>query len=273
MNAIRYLIQGSVAIFVTVSTPAWSQGLDADTLKAYGGTYMVDCRNPASAKATVFADALVFLHGSKRVAGSNVQAASSYFGNSPPEGYLMALLSEVAGGAEMYWFIFEDKSGRYLNIDGDAKLVAAIGKPLVGQKFRRCDGASQRVTAPPPAPPRSYAMTELSAAGILLDPKAKAAYYKALGSLVKEDWLATLDGPSSENKVVAVAGAEYVRAYACKNHDCYDNNTVFLYSASQNLVYGKVYQRGKSTLIGVPPPGVAKELERLWRERFRSNPQ
>jgi hypothetical protein len=57
------------------------------------------------------------------------------------------------------------------------------------------------------------------------------------------------------------------------NHDCYENNVVFLYSARQNLVYGKVYHGGKSTLIGEPPPEVAKDLERLWQELFRSNPQ
>ena len=33
------------------------------------------------------------------------------------------------------------------------------------------------------------------------------------------------------------------------------------------------YQGGKSTLIGGPPPEVAKDLERLWQELFRSNPQ
>jgi hypothetical protein len=263
-----------VAVLVAVSAPAWPQGrLDADTLKAYGGTYMVDCGNPASAKATAFADALVFLQGSKRIAGSNVEPQYSYFGNSSPEGYLVALVSEVKGAGQMLWIVYEDKSGRYLTIDGDPKVVAAIGKPLLQTKFRRCDGAPKRAAAPPPAPPRAYAMTELSAAGILLDPKAKSAYYKALGPLRRESWLAELDGPSPENKLVTVAGAEYVSAYACKNHDCYDNNTVFLYSAGQNLVYGKVYQRGKSTLIGAPPPAVASGLERLWRAYFRPNPQ
>jgi hypothetical protein len=29
-------------------------------------------------------------------------------------------------------------------------------------------------------------------------------------------------------------------------------------------------QRGKSTLIGNPPPAVAVELEKLWKKQFRS---
>lgn len=259
-------------MLMAACAPASQAGLDVDTLETFGGTYMADCDDLASPKATVFADALVFLNGSKRVAGSNVEPRASYFGNSSPEGYLLALYSEVPGTGEMYWIVYEDKSGMYLTIDGDTKVVEAIGGLPAGQKFRRCDGGPGRAATPPPAAPRTYALTELSAQGLLLDPKAKAAYYKSLGPLVEEDWLAELDGPSSENTKVMIAGTEYVRAYACKNHDCYDNNTVLLYSAYQNAVYGKVYQRGKSTLIGAPSPVVAKELKRLWRELFRSNP-
>jgi hypothetical protein len=273
MNAVRWLIRGAVAACLVAGAPAWSQsGLDAHTLKTYGGTYMADCRNPQSAKATVFADALVFLHGDKRIAGGNVQAAHSYFGNSPPEGYRIALLAEAPGGLEMLWIVYEDRSGYYITVDGDAKVLAAIGKPLAGQQFRRCDGPPKRAAPPPATAPRSYAMTELDAGGILLDPKAKKAYYKALGPLVKEPWLANLDGPSKENRKVMVDGKEYLLAISCKNHDCYDNNTVLLYSAAQGILYGKIHQGGKSTLIGAPPPAVASELERLWAAQWRRNP-
>lgn len=258
MNAIRFAIQCAAAILVAAGAPAWSQGLDADTLKAYGATYATDCKEPTAARATVFADSLVFLHGSKRIAGSNVQASYSYFGNSPPDGYRIALLAEAP---DMTWIVYEDESLQYLTIDDDPK------------RFFRCDGTNGRATPPPAPAPRSYELTELSAQGILLDPKARSAYYKALGPLRREDWLADLDGPTSENIKVMIAGTEYVRAYACKNHDCYDNNVVLLYSAAQHLVYGKVYERGNLTLIGAPPPAVAKDLERMWRELFRSNPQ
>lgn len=273
MHPIRSFIRaGTAAAILASGTPAWPQGLDAHTLKSHGGTYMVDCKNPASAKATVFADALVFLNADKRIAGSKVETRASSFGNSPPKDFLFELFSTVPGGLEMSWYVHQDSSGPYLYISADPKLMAIIGKAMAEKKFRRCDGAPTKVATPAP-PQRKYALTELSAAGILMDPKAKAAYYKALGSLRREPWLAKLDGPSTENKPVTVAGTDYVLAICCKDHDCHDNNTVLLYSAAQNIVYGKIYQRGKSYLIGTPPPAVARELEQLWRKEWRSNPQ
>jgi hypothetical protein len=70
-----------------------------------------------------------------------------------------------------------------------------------------------------------------------------------------------------------VAGEDYVMLDTCKNHDCYDNNVVLLWSGVKDVVYGKIHQRGKSTLIGSPPPAVAAELETLWKKRFRSQPK
>lgn len=120
---------------------------------------------------------------------------------------------------------------------------------------------------------KGYALTELSAAGLLYDPKAKAAYYKVLGPLAKEPWLAKLDGPSPQNRPVKVAGADFILLAACKNRDCADHSTVLLWSGGPDVVYGKVYQRGKSTLIGSPPPAVATELEKLWKTEWRSQPK
>lgn len=116
---------------------------------------------------------------------------------------------------------------------------------------------------------KGYALHELTAAGLLYDPKVKATYYKALGPLSKEPWLANLDGPSSENKPVKVAGADYMLISTCENRNCDQNSVVLLWSGAQDVVYGKVYQRGKSTLIGSPPPAVAAELEKLWRAEHR----
>lgn len=116
---------------------------------------------------------------------------------------------------------------------------------------------------------KGYALHELGAAGLLYDPKVKATYYKVLGPLAREPWLANLDGPSSENKPVKVAGADYVLISTCENHNCDQNSVVLLWSGAQDVVYGKVYQRGKSTLIGTPPPAVAAELEKLWKAEHR----
>ena len=286
------LITTATLVLGAIGTSAFAQGkLDADTMKAFGGTYQVDCGNNASPKATIFPDALVFLHGDKRVAGSKPQAQASFYGNSPPPEYRIMLVGEVGGG-ELYFAIHQDKSGYYLKVDGDQKVVAAIGKQLTQQKFRRCDGTAkpmQTAAAASAAAPatgaasagvgnsakifKGYALTELSAAGLLYNAKAKEIYYNALGPLVKEPWLAKLDGPSSEGQAMKVATDDYVMLYTCKNHDCYDNNVVLLWSGIQNVVYGKVNQKGKSTLIGNPPPAVAGELEKLWKKHFRSQPK
>ncbi len=116
---------------------------------------------------------------------------------------------------------------------------------------------------------RAYELHELSASGILMDPNANAAYDKALGSFGRDSWLADLDGPSAQNRLVTVDGDEYILASACKNHDCAENNVVLLYSAAQGLMYGLIYQSGWSTLIGDPSPVLALALERSWREQFR----
>lgn len=287
------VMQSAMLIVAVASTPAWSQGkLDAATMKAYGGTYMADCSNNASPKATIFADALVFLHGDKRIAGSKPEAQHSFFGNSAPPEYRIALVSQAPSGG-LVFLVYQDKAGQYLTVDGDQKVTAAIGKPLTQQKFRRCDGTAKPMqTAAAPvaaqaAPAASqatgsgnsakifkgYALTELSAAGLLYNAKAKEIYHKALGPLVKEPWLAKLDGPSSEGQAMKVANDDYVMLYTCKNHDCYDNNVVLLWSGIQNVVYGKVNQKGKSTLIGNPPPAVAAELEKIWKKQFRSQPK
>lgn len=287
MNGVFRIV---VWIMAAAAVPAWAQGkLDVHTMKAFGGTYQVECGNNAAPKATVFEDALVFLHGDKRIAGSNVQAAASFYGPGQSSEYRTVLLSN-APGAQLRFAMYVDKFGPYLKLDPDPKLVAAIGPALLQQKFRRCDGRAKPVTsaavdaAPTPPPSASagassaknfkgYALTELGASGLLYDPKAKATYYKALGPLSREPWLAKLDGPSPQNKAIKVAGADFVLVSVCKNHDCAENNVVLLYSGAQDLVYGKVLQRGRSTLIGAPPPAVASELEKLWKSEWRSQPK
>ena len=292
MNMNRSICSVVLGLAAT-ATPAWAQGkLNADTMKAFGGTYQLDCSNNASPKATVFPDALVFLHGDKRVAGSKPEAQASYWGNSPPPEYRIMLVSEAPGG-QLLFAIHQDKAGYYLKVDGDAKVVSAIGKPLTAQKFRRCDGTAkpmQTAAAPVAAQAapsatqgqgsgntakifKGYSLTELTAAGLLYNPQAKATYYKALGPLTKEAWLAKLDGPSKEFRPVKVAGADYMLGSTCKNRDCYDNTIVLLWSGVQNVVFGKVVQKGRSTLIGSPPPAVAAELEKLWKSEFRSQPK
>ena len=44
---------------------------------------------------------------------------------------------------------------------------------------------------------------------------------------------------------------------------------VLLYDAAGGAVYGKVYQAGRTTLLGNPPPPLADELDKLWRQEWR----
>jgi hypothetical protein len=264
------------ALALAVSLPAMGQGrLDGHTIKAFAGTWQLDCANNASPKLTVFADALVFLHGDKRVAGARPESAASFLGpNQPPE-YRTVLLSDAPGG-QLRAAIYQDKAGYFLQLDPDPKVQAAMGQSFGAQKFRRCDGGGATAAAKPAlaaAPSKLPPLHEMGAGGLLLDPKAKAAYLAAIGPLARERWLAKLDGPSPQNKRLKVAGVDFVLVSACKNHDCADHNAVILYSPDQNMVNGIVHQRGRSTLIGQPAPAVATELPKLWQREWRSSPR
>lgn len=116
-----------------------------------------------------------------------------------------------------------------------------------------------------PAP----ALDEVGASGLLLEAAAREAYLAVLGPLRDEPWLADLDGPSPENRWIDLDGRRYLLAEACKNHDCYDNNVVLLYAPGDGILFGLVYRSGSQTWLGRPPPTMARELERLWKEEFR----
>lgn len=246
---------------------AEAQRLDEQVLSRYGGVYVADCGDAASARAEVFADSLVLQGGGRRLAGLRPQPAYSWFGNSPPEGFALALLATAPQGRAMTWLVFDGPGGRHLLIDDDG----LDGAAPTGMTFSRCDTLPAE-TPPPPQPERAYAMDELSAAGLLRDAAARAAYYGVLGPLQDQSWLADLDGPSPLNRMVDIAGRTYLLACACKNHDCYDNSVVLLYAAAEGTMYGMVYQSGDSILLGSPPPALARDLERLWREEFRQDP-
>lgn len=272
MKSSYWSIGMSVAAVIGLAAPAWAQrGLDGESMRAFGGTYMSDCSNNASPKVTVFADTLVVLQGNKRLAGTNLQAQHSYFGRSAPPDYLVALVSEVRG-QEMIALVFRDKSGQYLTVDGDQKVRANLGKTMLGYKYRLCDsGRAAPPAPPPPAPPVATQSGEAISNpwDLLMDPAFKSAYYKALGAHGKEHWLTVLDGPATPNRKMTVAGQEYLFAKSCKNHDCGDNNIVLLYSAPRGVPYGKVFLRRRGSLIGNPPPAVATELDRLWAAEWR----
>lgn len=103
----------------------------------------------------------------------------------------------------------------------------------------------------------------------LKEPAFKSAYMKALGTKANTPWIAKRDGPAPEDKFVTVAGQRYVRNAFCKNNDCNNNSAVILYSPEKKVVYGTIYERGKTILIGDPSEAVATELSALWKKEWR----
>lgn len=108
----------------------------------------------------------------------------------------------------------------------------------------------------------------VSTADLLRDPKFKGAYLAALGPKAKEKWLATMTNSALVRKV-SVAGDEYQVATPCKPHDCGDNNLLLLYSPAKGVVYGKLFEKGKSMPIGQPSAAMSAELDRMWNKEFR----
>ena len=274
----------ALALFAT-SSVAWAQSKsEIQRMQPWLGVLAPDCSNYMLPQLMNLGDSLVVRDGGKPVlTGRNVKAVPKYFGATPPPEFETAFTSEVAGGEALVFVYYRNASGLFAAVEGGPKVMAALPAAFKGKRSRHCDpyrnvapGAAAGPSAQAKADPNKfngYALTELSASGLLYNAKAKEVYYKALGPLVKESWLAKLDGPSSEGQAVKVANDDYVMLYTCKNHDCYDNNVVLLWSDMQKIVYGKVNQKGRSTLIGNPPPAVAAELEKIWKKQFRSQPK
>jgi len=286
----KRLVHCTTLVLAAMGSVAWAQGkMDVKLMQRYGGVLAPECANYLLPQLKYLGDSLVVQDGGKAVlTGRNVKEAPKYFGATPPPEFETALTSEIAGGEALVFVFLRNASGLFAAVEGGPKVMAALPAAFKGKRARHCDpnrnvapgaaagaagGAVSAGTGNSAKIFKGYALTELSAAGLLYNAKAKEVYYKALGPLVKEPWLAKLDGPSSEGQAMKVANDDYVMLYTCKNHDCYDNNIVLLWSGVQNVVYGKVHQKGKSTLIGNPPPAIAAELERLWKKQFRQQPK
>jgi len=272
MRAASRGFAGAVAAFAVLSfAPSVALGqLDADALKTYGGRYAVDCANPASPHIDVTATALNVEQGTRRMTGTNLQSAVSYFGNSePPKGFMVALLSEVRGGLELTGMMWTDRQGPYIKLDGSPKVRAALGA-LVDAHFHDCNPArAQRVLG---QQANDAADSKRDAALRRQNEKGEfgTAYRRALGPLARQPWLAEIAGyPESLDKTVQVQGASYRFGQACKPHDCYDNNMVVLHAPSQGVVYGKAVVALRPSYFGAPPPAVQRELDRLWLATFR----
>jgi len=121
--------------------------------------------------------------------------------------------------------------------------------------------------------PAAQAQRMLEPAEYLQDPKFKPLYVKALGAKAQTPWLAKMDGPAPTTRKVQIDGAEYVLSAFCKNRECGDHSAVLLYSAARSAVYGVIYEKGRTTLIGGPPDNVGAELSKLWKTEWRPQPK
>ncbi|MEJ8809858.1 Ivy family c-type lysozyme inhibitor [Variovorax ureilyticus] len=259
--------------------------LNADTLAQFGGTYSMACGNPTSAKLRVTADALVVESGNQRMTGTDPQASYSFFGQSPPRGFQVALQSQVRGMAELMFMVYRDRGGNYVELDGAPNVRAVLGPSLTGRRYRQCDGAAMAGGAPlsPPSPPSSTARPTMpppppqatppggSPLTIVADPRFKRTWRATLGSAAREPWLAEMDGPAPEPRWVTVDGTRYVLNSFCKAHDCYDYNVVQLYNPSESRIYALVHRLNGDTLVGNPPPQMVADLRRLWQGEFRKS--
>lgn len=248
----------------------FAQGLSADELKAYGGSYAVECANPAGPRLNVGATALDVERGGQRLSGRNPMASASFFGASPPRDFQVALLSEVRGGGQMMFIVFADKAGRYITIDAEPKVRAALGATLLKPRYRSCEAAPPR-PAPaallPTAPTTSDAAPDIGA--LLASPVFKRAYLSALGAKAGERWLARLEGPAPPTRREMLDGTPYIVVAICKPHDCSDHNAVFLYSVEQRRVIGLLQQAGTKTLVGGATPLQGRQLDKLWQAEWR----
>ena len=267
--------RSAVAFLMAAATAGSAHGaaLDADAMRNFGGRYAVDCAAPGGVGLRVEPDALVIDVRGRTISGGRLQVSYSYFGQSPPPGFAVALQSELRDGKELIFLVHHDASGQRIELVADPKLMAALGA-MATQKYRDCDAArNQRVAAAARGQRHQTAAAADSAArntsDPLHDPRLKQAYLKALGPRASLPWLARLEGPSPERKQVRVEGAEYTRVAVCKPHDCYDNSASVLFSAERGVVYGKVLDRNTPVLIGAPSPTMAAALEKIWRDDFR----
>ncbi len=267
--------------------------LASDSYNQYGGRYAANCASPSGPRVVVTSSTLMVEQGTQRITGRSLQAAHSYFGNSSPPNFVVALLSEAGRGLDLTGFIYTDRAGRYLQLDGAPRVRQALGG-LVNTRFRDCQarGGERFATAPPPGPmaaPRggliagerrppsqAGAPAAVGPVGGPLPPgpptgEFRKAYLRALGPLSSQYWLTHWEGPIIDERNVRIGGVDYVLKGVCKAHDCGDNNMVMVYSPAQGTLYGKASIATRPAFFGAPPPAMQQELERLWRGEWRKN--
>jgi hypothetical protein len=229
----------------------------------YGGVYAADCNNINALRVRLYGDVMTVEQSGRSVSAKPFKSSKAVPSGTVPPAFKIAYVGEVKGGDGLVFVMTHDASGLFVTLEGGPNSLATLGPGVMGQKLRHCD--PNRNALPGAPAPKWMAPSEL-----LRDPKFKNAYLKTLGPLAREPWLATLSGPAPQLETLRVGGTEMQLAAVCKPHDCGENNSVLLYDAAQAAVYGKVYQAGRTTLLGNPDAPLAAELDKLWRQQWRS---
>lgn len=249
--------------------PAAHAQLAPDTLRDYGGRYSLDCTDATKPSVSVTADAMVVEQGTQRMTGGSLQASFSAFGQGPPEGFLVMLVSTLRGGPELDALVMADDAGPYLSLQGDARVARALGA-LAQARFRDCDAARARRVIAQRAADRATTRRDAAERSANAKGGFGRAWRAAIGPLAKERWIAEVAGyPVTDESTTRIDGAEYRFERACKPHDCFDNNLIVVWSATTGAVYGKVLVAGQPTFIGRPPPAMQTALETRWRAEWR----
>lgn len=259
MNTHRPL---ALALSLLLTFPAWGKVTRTEE-GVYGGVYAADCNDIQALRVRLYGDVMTVEQGGKAVSARPFRSSKTAPSGAALPDFRIAFVGEVKGGDGLVFVMTHDASGLFVTLEGGPRSLATLGPGLLGRKLRHCD--PNRNALPGTPVPRWVGPSDL-----LRDPKFKNAYLKALGPLSREPWLATLSGPAPEVRSLQVTGIEMQLAASCKPHDCGENNTVLLYDAGSGVVYGTVYQAGRTTLLGNPPPAMAAELGRLWRQEWRA---
>ena len=255
---------GFALAVLALGAPAASlAALDPATDRRVAGVFSNACGDRTQVMIRLYGDVLDIEKGALAVKAKRLQVAKAAPVGAPVPDFLAVVRGEVAGGDGVELVLSHGAKGLFARIDGGAKSLAPLGPGVIGQVVRHCDPNRNALPGvPPPA-------AALQSSDLLRDPRFKAAYLQALGPLAKEDWLVRMSGPGTELRKVKVNGQDFALAAVCKPHDCADHNTVLLWTPKPGVLHGLVFQKGRSTLIGSPPPAMAQDLQRLWAAEWR----
>lgn len=271
------LLAGALLAALLCPAAAWSQqaaGLQPDAMNLYGGRWSTACADAAAPTLQVRQDMLIAESGKRRVVGRSPQTAYSFFGNSPPPaGFDVALMSEAGKAGTMTFLVYRDARGQSITLDADKPVAGQLGPEMMKLRYWRCDGAARAATPPAEAPPARQPLPPTgSPAALAQGPAMQKAWRGALdvlGTRENDRWLVQREGPAPEPQWVTVDSTRYLLHAFCKPHDCYDNNAIALYDQGSGRIYGLVQRDGRNRLVGAPPPALAPQLEKLWREQWR----